>query len=60
MKNGTGYIKELDYDGYVIYEGEYINGKRNGKGKEYNNEIIFDGICFNNYKRKEKNIWKVN
>ena len=36
IKNGKGYIKEYD-DIYelLIYEGEYINGKRHGKGKEY-------------------------
>ena len=29
----------------IIYEGEYLNGKRNGKGKEYNffNELVFEG-----------------
>ena len=31
-KNGKG--KEYDYDGSLIYEGEYLNGKRNGKGKD--------------------------
>ena len=32
-------------DGELIYEGEYLNGKRNGKGKEYDkyNNLIFDG-----------------
>ena len=34
---------------FLIYEGEYINGKRNGKGKEYNLEgkIIFEGEYLN-------------
>ena len=29
----------------MIFEGEYLNGKRNGKRKEYNckNKIIFEG-----------------
>ena len=27
--------KENDYDGKLRFEGEYLNGKRNGKGKEY-------------------------
>ena len=29
----------------MIFEGEYLNGKRNGKGKEYysNGEIKFEG-----------------
>ena len=30
---------------YKIYEGEYLNGERNGKGKEYyeNGELWFEG-----------------
>ena len=33
----------------VIQEGEYINGKRNGKGKEYdyNGKLIFEGEYLN-------------
>ena len=29
----------------VRFEGEYLNGKRNGKGKEYNDKgiIVFEG-----------------
>ena len=55
LKNGRGYIKELDNDGNLIYEGKYLNGKRNGKGKEYyENNIIFDGIYLYNYKKKGK------
>ena len=55
LKNGIGYIKELDYYGELIYEGEYVNGKRHGKGEEYkNNEIIFVGIFLFNYKKKGK------
>jgi len=32
-----------------LYEGEYLNGKRNGKGKEYdsfNNKLIYECECF--------------
>ena len=55
LKNGRGYIKELDYYGDLICEGEYINGKRNGKGKEYYDKtLIFDGIYLYNYKKKGK------
>ena len=37
----------------MIFEGEYINGKRNGKGKEYdsNGNLEFEGEFINN-KRK--------
>ena len=55
LKNGIGYIKELDYYGELIYEGEYVNGKRHGKGEEYkNNEIKFVGIFLFNFKKKGK------
>ena len=45
--------KGKEYDNYknrVIFEGEYKNLKRNGKGKEYNNEgkILFEGEYLNN------------
>ena len=32
----NGIVKEYDgHDDKLIYEGEYLNGQRNGKGKEY-------------------------
>ena len=45
--NGKG--KEYDYDGDLIFEGEYLNGRRNGKGKEYNydDKLIFEGEYLN-------------
>ena len=33
--NGNGTVREYDYINQLLYEGEYLNGKRNGKGKEY-------------------------
>ena len=43
--NGKGFIREYDNSNQTkIYEGEYLNGERNGKGKEYNNnKLIFEG-----------------
>ena len=35
IKNGAGKIKEFDDNFKLIFEGEYLNGKRNGKGKEF-------------------------
>ena len=29
--------KDYDYDGKLKFEGEYVNGKRHGEGKEYYN-----------------------
>ena len=35
LKDGKGLIKEYNDWGKLKFEGEYLNGKRNGKGKEY-------------------------
>ena len=41
--------KEYNFDDELIFEGEYLNGKRNGKGKEYNfyGKLIFEGEYLN-------------
>jgi antitoxin component YwqK of YwqJK toxin-antitoxin module len=40
----NGKIKEYDKYGYTIFEGKYLSGKKNGIGKEYNqNGLIFEG-----------------
>jgi len=51
-KDGKGKEYILDTK-IVIFEGDYINKKRNGKGKEYNDksQLIFEGEYFNG-KRK--------
>ena len=39
-----GKCKEFDMEGNLIYEGEFSNGKRNGKGREIlNNNVNFEG-----------------
>ena len=50
-----GKVKEYDnYEKIVIFEGEYKNGKRNGKGKEYSTDnfdqvkLLFEGEYLNN------------
>ena len=45
LKEGKGLIKEYDYYDYLIFEGEYLNGEKNGKGKEYdgNGNLQFEG-----------------
>ena len=49
LKNGKGYIKEYDYYGNLIFEGEYLYGERNGKGKEYyDGKLLFEGQYLNN------------
>ena len=59
MGKRNGKVKEYYYNGKLIFEGEYLNGKRNGKGKEYyNGKLIFEGEYLNGKKmEKEKNIW---
>ena len=56
--NGNGYVKEQFFE-HIKFEGEYKNGKRNGKGKEFNyGELIFEGEYLNgkrNGKGKEYN-----
>ena len=56
LREGKGFIKEFDnVDFRVIYEGEYLNGERNGKGKEYNkfDDILFEGEYLNGKKHGE-------
>ena len=45
-------IKEYNYQGLLIFEGEYINGNKNGKVKEYKdgNKLIFEGEYLNGIK----------
>ena len=40
--NGNGKVKEYYNFDILIFEGEYLNGKKNGKGKEYDT----NGISF--------------
>ena len=59
LKNGKGFIKEFNYDGNIIFEGNFSNGERNGKGKEYYDDgsLRFEGEYLNEKKNgKAKNI----
>ena len=48
LKNGKGNVKEYDDYDDLIFEGQYFNGERNGKGKEYKGGIlIFEGEYLN-------------
>ena len=48
MKKWNGKRKEY-YKGHLKFEGEYLNGKINGKGKEYDDdgELKFEGDYLN-------------
>ena len=44
IKDGNGIFKEFNYNGELIFEGEYLLGERNGTGKEfYENKLSFEG-----------------
>ena len=48
IKNGKGTIKEYNNKEQLIFEGEYLNGQRNGIGKEYyKGKFIFKGEYLN-------------
>ena len=46
----------------MLFEGEYSNGERNGKGKLYKDgELVFEGEYLNDMKmEKGKNIMMIN
>ena len=45
--------KNINYNGEIKFEGEYLNGERNGKGIEYyeNGKLKFEGEYLNGKKR---------
>ena len=56
IKNGKGFIREyIEYE-KIIFEGTLLEGKRNGKGKEYNyqGKLVFEGEYLNGKKLKGK------
>ena len=53
----NGKEKEYNIYGKLEYEGEWSNGKRHGKGKEYKyGKIIFEGEYLNGEIWKRKRI----
>ena len=46
---GEGYLKEYYKDNILIFEGEYLNGEKNWKGKEYDyfGRLIYEGEFLN-------------
>ena len=49
LKNGNGYVKEYYNEGELKFEGEYLNGEKNGKGKvyDYDGSLEFEGEYLN-------------
>ena len=57
-KDGMRKIEEYNKKGDIIFEGEYLNGKRwKGKDKEYNDDdlLIFEGEYLNGKKHGKGN-----
>ena len=67
IKNGKGIQQEYIYSDkfyvrgeFIQFEGEYLNGKRNGKGKEYwyTGNLSFEGEYLNGKRNgKGKEFW---
>ena len=56
LKNGTGKVKvHNDYD-YLIFEGDYLNGLKNRRRKEfdYDGKLIFEGDYLNGKRIQNK------
>ena len=56
IKEGKGFVIEYDYYyGAKYFEGEYLNGLRNGKGKEFyeSGDISFEGEYLNGLRNGE-------
>jgi len=66
VKDGNGKGKEYQIcSGNIIFEGEYLNGIRNGKGKEYYNDyddliLKFEGEYLNGKEWKGKEYYHHN
>ena len=57
----NGYKREYNDNNELIFEGKYLNGKRNGYGKEYlNGKIIYEGEYINGERKKEEIIQIIN
>ena len=51
LKNGNGHFIELELILGYYFEGEYINGSKNGKGKEYRfGKLFYEGQYLNDLK----------
>ena len=57
LKNGTGKVKEYYSNGTLEFEGEYLNGLKNAKGKEdnfLNGKLEYEGEYLNGKRLSEK------
>ena len=64
LEKGYGNVREYK-DGYLKFEGKYLNGEKNGKGKEYERYnfkhfLMFEGEYLNGFRHgrgKEYYLW---
>ena len=56
IENGKRIIKEFDINNKLDFEGEFLYGQKNGKGKDYynNEELSFEGEFANSKYKKGK------
>ena len=54
LKNGTGKVKEYNNEGKLLFEGEYLNGKK-WKGKRMEYSLLGILVLENEYLNGEKN-----
>ena len=50
LNKGNGKVREYSKFGVLIFDGEYLNGKKNGKGKQFNRfngNLVFEGEYLN-------------
>jgi len=65
-KNGTGYTRKycllINNSEYLEFEGEFIDGVKNGKGKEYNifNKLEFEGEYLNGERQGKGKEYDIN
>ena len=51
LKDGKGFVKEYNYEGKIKFDGEYLNGRKDSKGKLYDNgKVIYEGELSNGLK----------
>ena len=59
LKEGKGYIKKYNKLNILIFECEFTNGSRNGKGKVYyeNGSLMFEGEYLNGEKTNKGKLY---
>ena len=60
LNNGNGKVKFYDSGGNLCFDGEYLNGKKSGKGKEFfGGKLYFEGQYLNGAKNGKGKIYSL-